>query len=297
MNELKQINETTFYLECPSRVGFYLLSPHDVILIDSGNDSDMGKKIKRILEEHEWQLSYIINTHSHADHTGGNQVLQKYYNCPIYASGIEAFVIQNPWFEPLYLYGGNPPSILHNKFLEAKPSRVADITQLSLPPQCEILPLKGHSFDMIGFKTKEDVYFLGDSLMSAETLDKYHINYLYDVKETLNTLAFLESLKGTFVLSHASITTDLKSLIQKNRDKIYEILQMIVTYLEKPHSEVEIVHFLVDHYQIHLNNNQWVLISSTIRSYLTYLLNERKIITIFVDNVLYYEQERGKKYE
>ena len=72
---------------------------------------------------------------------------------------------------------------------------------------------------------------------------------------------------------------------------------MIVTYLEKPHSEVEIVRFLVDHYQIHLNNNQWVLISSTIRSYLTYLLNERKIITIFVDNVLYYEQERGKKYE
>ena len=81
MNELKQINETTFYLECPSRVGFYLLSPHDVILIDSGNDSDMGKKITRILEEHEWQLSYIINTHSHADHTGGNQVLQKYYIC------------------------------------------------------------------------------------------------------------------------------------------------------------------------------------------------------------------------
>lgn len=30
-----------------------------------------------------WKLKYILNTHHHADHTGGNQQLKKAYNCTI----------------------------------------------------------------------------------------------------------------------------------------------------------------------------------------------------------------------
>lgn len=41
--------------------------------------------ITQILKTHNFQLKYIINTHGHADHTAGNQELQKMFNAKIAA--------------------------------------------------------------------------------------------------------------------------------------------------------------------------------------------------------------------
>ena len=43
--------------------------------IDPAGDRDDIEKIISVLEEKDLQLSYIINTHGHADHTFGNQLL------------------------------------------------------------------------------------------------------------------------------------------------------------------------------------------------------------------------------
>ena len=43
--------------------------------IDPAGDEDDIEKIISILEEKNLQLSYIINTHGHADHTFGNQLM------------------------------------------------------------------------------------------------------------------------------------------------------------------------------------------------------------------------------
>ena len=43
--------------------------------IDPAGDKDDIEKIISVLEENDLQLSYIINTHGHADHTFGNQLL------------------------------------------------------------------------------------------------------------------------------------------------------------------------------------------------------------------------------
>lgn len=44
MYELKQLGERSFYINCPSKIGLYLMEEHQVCLIDSGNDKDTGKK-------------------------------------------------------------------------------------------------------------------------------------------------------------------------------------------------------------------------------------------------------------
>ena len=75
MYELVQVGENTFYMDCPSKVGFYRTGGNEVVIIDSGNDKDAGKKIRKILDAQGWQLKAIYNTHSHADHVGGNQYL------------------------------------------------------------------------------------------------------------------------------------------------------------------------------------------------------------------------------
>lgn len=51
-----------------------------------------------------------------------------------------------------------------------------------------MIDLPGHFFDMVGFRTPDDIVFLADCLFSKETLDKYQINFIYDVGAYLKTL-------------------------------------------------------------------------------------------------------------
>ena len=120
--ELVQVGKNTFYLDNPTNIGIYLVNNKDVYLIDSGNNKDAGKKILKIINEHNWQVLGIINTHSHADHIGGNNVIQNRTNCAIFSSEIENSFISNTILEPSILYGGYPFNSLLNKTLMAKES-------------------------------------------------------------------------------------------------------------------------------------------------------------------------------
>lgn len=83
MYELRQITENDYYFDCPAKIGLVCIGNGEVILIDSGNDKDAGKKVYKILQEKEWTLKAIFNTHSHADHIGGNRFLQEKTGCSI----------------------------------------------------------------------------------------------------------------------------------------------------------------------------------------------------------------------
>ena len=106
--EFVQVGEKTFYLKNATNIGIYQLNEKDVCVIDTGNDKDAGKKILKIIEEHGWNIRYIINTHSHADHIGGNKVIQDRTNASILAHGIEISFIENPILDPSFLFGENP---------------------------------------------------------------------------------------------------------------------------------------------------------------------------------------------
>ena len=90
MYELNQIGEKSYYINCPAKIGIYKVNDSEVYLIDSGNDKDAGRKVRKILSENGWNLKGIINTHSNADHIGGNKYLQQQTGCKIFADGIEA---------------------------------------------------------------------------------------------------------------------------------------------------------------------------------------------------------------
>ena len=127
---------------------------------------------------------------------------------------------------------------------------------------------------MIGVKTSDNVYFLGDALFSAETINKYHIFFIYDVREFLNTLSILETLDGdAYICSHVEILSDIKDLIKINRDKVYEIIDNVYNLCNNTTFE-DILKSIFDMYKIDINTNQYILIGSTIKSYLSYLYDE-----------------------
>ena len=291
--ELIKVGEKTYYLKNPTNIGIYKIDDENVYLIDTGNDKDAGRKILKIMEENGWNVKGIITTHSNADHIGGNKIIQDRTNASIYAYGIEKSFTEYPILETSFLYGGFPFNDLRNKFLLAKESKVNDIDN-NLPNGLEYFNLKGHFFDMIGIKTSDDVYFLADSLFSEETITKYHLFFIYDVKGYLNTLDYLSQLKGKlFIPSHCEATDDISKLIEINRNKINEVADKIYSYCNDDITMEDIMKKIFDDYELVMNTNQYVLIGSTIRSYLSYLYDEGKIYYEFKDNKMYWKK-RGK---
>ena len=288
--ELVQVGKNTFYLDNPTNIGIYLVNNKDVYLIDSGNNKDAGKKILKIINEHNWQVLGIINTHSHADHIGGNNVIQNRTNCAIFSSEIENSFISNTILEPSILYGGYPFNSLLNKTLMAKESSSILIDD-NIKNTFDVIELPGHSYNMIGLKTKDNIYFLGDSLFSEETINKYHIFYICNVKEFLNTLDKLNNLDGDlYILSHCKPVSDLDSLIKVNRDKVVEIINKIYNLCSNKITFEDILQKIFTDYNINMNENQYFLIGSTIKSYLSYLYDEGKISYTFIDNKMYWYQ-------
>ena len=75
-----------------------------------GQRPGRGKKALRNLEAKGWKPDRVLNTHSHADHIGGNHLLQQRTGCAVYCPGVEWAFARFPVLEPAYLYGDGPAS-------------------------------------------------------------------------------------------------------------------------------------------------------------------------------------------
>lgn len=282
--ELIPIGARTYYIKNAVNIGVYKTDDTHVYLIDSGGDKDAGKKILKLLDAEGLRVQGIVNTHSNADHIGGNRLIQDRTGCTILADGMEKSFTEAPELEPSFLYGGFPFRELRNKFLLAKPSSVKPIAG-NLPQGLETFPLKGHFLDMIGVKTSDDVYFLADALFSAETIEKYHLFFLYDVRAFLNTLDFLHTLHGRlYIPSHCAAAEDITALIDLNRAKVQEIAASVCAACRTEKTFEEILAHIFEKYALTMNPNQYVLIGSTVRSYLSYLYDEDRIAYRFENN-------------
>jgi glyoxylase-like metal-dependent hydrolase (beta-lactamase superfamily II) len=273
-------------------MGIYRINDQEVCLIDSGNDKEAGKKIQTILADKGWKLKFILNTHSNADHVGGNAVLQQRLEAPAYSSGIEVCFNRFPILEPSFLYGGFPCKALRNKFLMAQPSQAQDLEALTLPDGLQIIPLEGHYFGMIGVKTDDEVWFLADCMMGENILNKYHASFIYDVAAYLATLDRAEKLEGRwFIPAHAPACEDIRPLAAANRSKVNEIIGNILTICQEPKTSEEILKAIFDQYHLTMDWNQHVLVGSTIRSYLAYLLDINQLTAEFRDNRLFWQSK------
>ncbi len=291
MYELIQISERSYYIQSPAKIGLVRLSGRDVCLIDSGNDKDAGRKVRQLLDKNGWNLTAIYNTHSNADHIGGNRYLQAQTGCRVYAPGIDCAFTRHPVLEPSFLYGGFPCKDLRHKFLLAQESDAEELTKDCLPEGFEIIPLPGHFFDMVGYRTKDDVVYLADCLSSKETLDKYQITFLYDVSACLDTLQMVKTLPGKiFVPAHAEAAEDIAELAQYNIDKVHEIADRITDFCREPLCFETILQKLFTDYGLTINFEQYVLVGSTVRSYLSWLKDTGRLCVSFEDNLLRWQR-------
>ena len=160
-----------------------------------------------------------------------------------------------------------------------------------LPEGFELIELPGHFFDMAGFRTPDDVVFLADCLSSRETLDKYQIGFIYDVGAYLETLENVKKLEAKlFIPAHAEATDDISGLAQYNIDTVHEIAEKILDLCQEPLGFETILQRLFTEYGLAMNFEQYVLVGSTVRSYLAWLKDTERLNAVFEKNQLLWKQ-------
>lgn len=296
MYECVKAGENTYYMECPAKIGFIVFeagSRKKVIVVDTGNDNTSAKKIIKTAEANGWDIECIFNTHSHADHIGGNAYLIDKLNVTAYTPECECSFISNTMMEPALLYGGFPPDLLKNKFFMAPPSFSLPMREMDMPQGLETVNLPGHCVSMAGIKSLDGIWFLGDALMGKEVLDKHPITYLYNIKAQLDLLDRLKNLDGElFIPAHAEPVRKLDSLIEMNRSRMYEIIDSVMEILREPKTDLQLQQKLYEKFGIKINFSQYYLVGSTVRSYVAYLLNEKEVSHFIKDNTVYFVSEK-----
>lgn len=292
--QFHEITNKVFYISDNTNIGVIKVNDNnDVLIVDSGSDDSKGRRIVKTLKDNGLHVKYIINTHVHADHIGGNHYIQKHFpEVRIFALRSEISMIENPIYMPYFLYSGAYPiKDLRNKFLLAKSSKVTDVINdeeatINIENNLiNIIPLDGHTEFQKGILF-DDILFCGDALISEELLEKHKIPVNVNIKNAKNTLLkLIESNYSYYLPSHGTLLENISDLAKANLERIEDIENRILDYIIKEHSTEEIVSYMLYIYELDINNAiLYYLYNTTIMAFLSYLKDEKKITLTIKNN-------------
>lgn len=133
--------------------------------------------------------------------------------------------------------------------------------------------------------------YLADCLSSRETPDKYQIGFIYDIAAYLKTLEMVKTLQAKmFVPAHAAASEEIADLARYNVDKVMEISERILRICGQPLCFESILKKLFDEYALGMTYEQYVLVGSTVRSYLAWLKDTGRLNSLFCKNMLLWQR-------
>jgi glyoxylase-like metal-dependent hydrolase (beta-lactamase superfamily II) len=279
VSDLQHIAGSISYLPGVVQIGV-LVADGKAIAIDTGLDETAARKLLKVLEGASLRLIAIVNTHSHADHCGGNAFLKKRTGVPIYAPPIEAAFIQHPVLEPSYFFGAVPFREVAGKWLMAAPSPVDHIlgeraTIEGIAFEC--VPLPGHSIGQIGIATP-DVLWCADALMSEEILEKYRLMYVYDPEAHRQTLERLKGMRKAWTVgAHFPPLTDPLSVIEANLKNLDEAEAAVIDAVDGPVTTEEVVARVCQRFGLTLTPELYLLNASAVKGHLSTLQRRRRV--------------------
>lgn len=219
-------------------VNLYFIEDEKPTLIDTGySDEASLKQVRQTLKSMHYSiqdLALIINTHSHHDHVGGNESLQKSSGAQIAAHPLEAEIILNPkkaWekamndLQDLANASGIPKQVKRNVMrmrMKAEPSTVDVLINRSLEggsvlnigsTQLEVIHTPGHSPGHIClYDRNRRILFSGDHILPHTTPN------INDLRE------FTDSLRKTLTYNIDSIAPGHEPIIKKPKVRILELI-------------------------------------------------------------------------
>ena len=272
--------KNTYYLRCFSNIGVYDLGNGEAVLIDSGDHKKSVSDLDKALEERGLRVKMIFNTHGHVDHIHGNRFFKEKYGCRVYAPKLERYFVEESTMEPTYYYNGIPTNRARNFFFRPLGTEALELTEDVLPPGFALLPLPGHSHNMVGIKTPDDVWFLADALVDRLTFEAYKLPAFMDVNKSIETARMLMDLQGAaFVPSHSAATDDIRPLAQFNA-KMLEERKVFFRSLCNHKRFDEIFVAACEQLEMTMDLDKYAKISTTVKCYLQALIDDGTVTAV-----------------
>ena len=270
-------------------------------VIDSGVNPQDGEDIVNSLRElfPSSSIKAILNTHSHSDHCGGNAIIQRLTGAKVYAPFNESRLMEFPESMFAMYWGARPFEDLrkiHYMQMEAtfvdkhlRANDTLDFTSASV----SCIPLPGHYFDQTGFLVTDKAdgkksFFLGDGLFGMSMIKKYWIPFMVDPNEFRKSVMRIDETQADFFIpSHGEVTEGDKihALSEINIMITLETEILIIKTLQKASlTHEELLEAVAGFAGIDLKLGQYVLIGSTIKSYLSSLLDKKIVRYSIEDN-------------
>jgi hydroxyacylglutathione hydrolase len=288
--EIKRIKGSTFCIDTGmSYIPFYKINDEEIIMLDSGWAKGERAGIDELLEQNNFKVASIINSHAHIDHIGNNPYLKQKYNSTIAMPAYEALVCSSTVNLKVY-YSSQTLSEVTEHFGHMVCE--TDIMILDNEDKIYVCGIKfkilhtpGHSPAHICITTPDDVAYLGDALISHEVMDGAKMPYAYILSEDLKSKLKLYDLKcSKYVVAHKGMYNDITKLITDNINFYKNRAARIYDVIDGAMTMEDIMKAVIKDFNIRVNSKyRYALIERMLRSYVEYL-NETGSIELNIEN-------------
>ncbi len=148
--EISTMGENCYIVGCEETM--------EVAVIDPGGNP---RAIVSMLEENNLKAIYIINTHGHIDHIGGNKGVKDATGAKILIHEKDAKMLVNPASNFSFLFGSKVISPPADQLIDE-----GDIIKIGNTVELQVIYTPGHSPGGICLKT-ENIIFVGDTLFQG----------------------------------------------------------------------------------------------------------------------------------
>ena len=118
------------------------------------------------------------------------------------------------------------------------------------------------------------------------------------VSGSAGRMAFLDRLEGLegrlFIPSHGEVRTDISLTVKKNREKVFEIADLLKDICKEEAGTEEVIQKVFDRYGLVMDANQYVLVGATLRSYLSWMKGLGEMDVSFRGNRLWWHSTERK---